>query len=69
MSKLKTHNAIAKRFKMTGKKKKNKHVMHRKGGQDHFNAKESGDKTREKRLDRYVDETIKNTIKKLMPYS
>jgi len=47
---MKTHQAIAKRFKITKKKK----VLHRCCGQDHFNARETGNKKRDKRNDRSI---------------
>lgn len=65
MPKLKTRKAISKRFKITGKNK----IKQRKCGQDHFNSKEPGKVTRAKRLDRDADTNLKNTLKKLMPYS
>ena len=45
MPKIKTKKSIAKRFIIT----KNKKVMKRTGGQDHFNARESGNTKRSKR--------------------
>lgn len=65
MPKLKTHKATAKRIQIT----KNKKVKKKPGGQDHFNAKESGKKTRNKRRKTDVSKTITQTIKRLMPYS
>ena len=59
---MKTHNAIAKRFKITKKGK----VLKRTAGQDHFNARESGRVTRTKRRDRRMSVTFVKTIKKLM---
>lgn len=47
MPKLKTPNAISSRFLLTKRKK----VLHRKAGQDHFNARERGNTTRNKRRD------------------
>lgn len=47
MPKIKTIKKIAKRFKLTKKGK----VIQRKCGQDHFNARESGKTTRNKRRD------------------
>lgn len=65
MPKIKTHKATAKRFKITGQKK----LKRRKSGQDHFNARESGNITRRKRRDIKADKTDIKTIKKLIPYS
>ncbi len=47
MPKLKTHQATAKRFIKTKKGK----FLKRKAGQDHFNSRESGKTTRNKRRD------------------
>ncbi len=57
---MKTHNAIAKRFKVT----KTGKVLKRVAGQDHFNARESGKVTRNKRRDRAMSESYTKTIKK-----
>jgi large subunit ribosomal protein L35 len=65
MPKIKTHKATAKRFIIT---KTNK-LKQRKAGQDHFNARESGNTKRSKRRDIDTDKTLVKTIKKLMPYS
>lgn len=64
MPKIKTHQATAKRFFLTKKKK----LKFRKPGQDHFNARESGKVIRRKRRDLEADHTLEKTIKKLMPY-
>ena len=48
--KLKTKKTVAKRIKITKKGK----VIARKAGQDHFNARESGNVTRRKRKDNLV---------------
>lgn len=47
MPKIKTHQATNKRFSKT---RKGKYIA-RKSGQDHFNARESGKTTRNKRRD------------------
>ena len=65
MPKIKTHQATAKRFKIT----KNKKIIHRKAGQDHFNARESGVITRGKRRDILANFTEDKIIKQLMPYN
>jgi ribosomal protein L35 len=65
MTKIKTHKATAKRFVIT----KSKKIKHRKAGQDHFNSRESGKITRNKRRDIDGDKTLAKTIKKLMPYN
>lgn len=53
MGKLKTKKSIAKRFRVT----RNKKVIHRAAGQDHFNARESGKTTRNKRTDKGLSRT------------
>ncbi len=65
MPKIKTHKATAKRFKRTGSDK----LMKRKSGQDHFNSRESGKTTRQKRLDINTSNTISKTVKVLTPYN
>ncbi len=65
MPKLKTHKATAKRFRIT----KTKKIKQRKAGQDHFNAKESGNIKRMKRRDITTHKSIEKTIKTLLPYS
>lgn len=64
MPKIKTHKATAKRFRLTAKKK----LMQRKGGQDHFNSRDTGKAGRLKRLDAATTLTLEKTIKQLMPY-
>ncbi|MDO8505161.1 MAG: 50S ribosomal protein L35 [bacterium] len=63
--KLKTNKALSKRFKITKKGK----VLIRKGGQGHFNARESGNVTRTKRRDVTFSEHHAANVKKLMPYN
>ena len=65
MSKLKTHQSIVKRVKLTKRGK----VLHRKGGQDHFNSHESGKTTRNKRRDVSSRKTEVRNLKRLIPYS
>ena len=64
MPKIKTHKATAKRYIIT----KNKKIKHRKAGQNHFNAKESGKIKRNKRRDIDAHKSLTKTIKTLMPY-
>lgn len=64
MPKIKTHQATAKRFKIT----KNNKIIKRKAGQDHFNSRESGVVTRGKRRDIGIAETEYKVIRQLMPY-
>jgi len=65
MPKQKTHKATAKRFIRT----KTDKLIRRKSGQDHFNARESGNAKRNKRRDVSAHSTSAKTIKKLMPYN
>jgi large subunit ribosomal protein L35 len=65
MPKIKTHKATAKRFKVT----KNEKILKRKTGQDHFNSRESGKVTRNKRRDIGISNTERRVIKQLMPYN
>ncbi len=65
MPKIKTNKAVAKRFKVTKKKK----VVKRGCGQDHFNARESGNQKRSKRLDRSLSVADAQNVKKMLPYS
>lgn len=65
MPKIKTHKATAKRFKVT----RNEKILKRKAGQDHFNSRESGKVTRNKRRDIGISHTEKRVIKQLMPYN
>jgi len=64
MPKIKTHQATAKRFKIT----KNNKIIKRKAGQDHFNSRESGVVTRGKRRDIGIAKTEHKVIRQLMPY-
>jgi len=65
MPKLKTHQATVKRFAKTGTKK----LRRRKAGQDHFNARESGNTTRNKRRDIYAHTADAKNIRSFMPYN
>jgi len=65
MAKIKTHKATAKRISVT----KTKKLKQRKGGQNHFNARESGNTVRNKRRDISAPKTNQKTIKSLMPYN
>lgn len=62
MPKIKTRQAVAKRFKVTKKKK----VIKRSTGQDHFNARESGKQKRSKRLDKSVSEADARNIRRMI---
>jgi large subunit ribosomal protein L35 len=63
MTKLKTRKALLKRIKITGRKK----ILRRKIRQRHFNAKESGNKTREKRKARELSPANSRKIKRMLP--
>lgn len=59
MPKVKTHKGISKRFKVT----KNGKVLKRRDGQDHFNARQTGKRKRNKRSDSNMTNTgITKTI-------
>jgi len=66
--KMKTHQAIAKKIKVTGKKRR-KNYLTKHAGQDHFNARESGNTTTSKRRDITLSKVNRGNIKKLLPYS
>lgn len=63
--KLKTHQATAKRFKLTGGKK----FLKRKAGQDHFNSRDRGVNTMGKRRDVSVKAVDVPAIQRLLPHS
>jgi len=65
MPKLKTRKAVAKRIRTT----KNGKLKIRAGAQDHFNARETGKKKRNKRRDNDLAEVNHKNIKRTMPYS
>lgn len=65
MPKIKTRQAVAKRFTVTKKKK----VVKRTGGQDHFNARESGKTKRNKRRDSQIAKADQKNIRTFLPYS
>ena len=60
--KQKTNKTISKRFRITAKGK----LMHRKGGQDHFNSRESGKVTRNKRRDEEMSKSYEKNLKTLI---
>ena len=59
---MKTRKTISKRIKVT----KTGKLLKRKGGQDHFNSRESGEVTRAKRRDISVSQRYVKTFKSLM---
>jgi len=62
--KLKTKKLVKKRIRLTSKKK----MVIRSGGQDHFNARESGKVSKNKRRDKKLSNANVKTVKKLLPY-
>lgn len=64
MPKMKTHQATAKRFRVTGSKK----LMKRKAGQDHFNSRDRGQVTMNKRRDTGLHPADAKNAKRLLPY-
>ncbi|MDP2586947.1 MAG: 50S ribosomal protein L35 [Candidatus Komeilibacteria bacterium] len=65
MPKLKTKKTISKRVRLT----KTGKIKTIKAGQNHFNARERGNTTRNKRRDHTLSGVNTTNIKKLMPYS
>jgi len=63
--KQKTSKTVSKRIKLT----KTGKMLKRKGGQGHFNSRESGNTTRNKRSDLQVSASYVRNIKQLMPHS
>lgn len=62
--KIKSHKASKKRFKVSATGK----LMKRVNGQGHFNGRESGNTTRNKRTDFAIDKTVAKGLKALNPY-
>jgi ribosomal protein L35 len=60
--KLKTHKTVSKRLTVT----KTGKLLMRKGGQDHFNSRESGNVTRNKRRDITAPKVYVRSLKRLM---
>lgn len=65
MPKLKTRKAVAKRIRVT----KTGKLQIRAGGQDHFNARETGNKKRNKRRGKDLASVNHKNIKRTLPYS
>jgi ribosomal protein L35 len=61
--KQKTFKALAKRVRVT----KNKKIMKRHCGQDHFNARASGNITRRKRRDNEFSTVFYKVVQELLP--
>lgn len=64
MPKMKTHQATAKRMKVTGSGR----ILKRKAGQDHFNSRDTGKNTMGKRRDLSVHKSDLKPIHRLLPY-
>lgn len=65
MSKQKTIKAVAKRVRIT----KNKKVIKKKCGQDHFNSREPGKVTRKKRRPVQFHNTDSKNIQRFIPHN
>jgi len=63
--KQKTKKSVAKRVSVSGGKK----LTFRAGGQDHFNSRESGNTTRNKRRDKTMSKANIKNIKSLLPHA
>lgn len=63
MPKVKTHKGTAKRLRLT----KTGKLMHRASGQDHFNSRDTGKNTKNKRRDSELSATS-NKLRTLIPY-
>lgn len=64
MPKKKTHKTASKRFKISGRKK----LMRRKARQGHFNARATGNQTRNKRGILPIAKVDEKPTKELLPY-
>jgi ribosomal protein L35 len=63
MPKLKTHQATAKRYRVT----KNKKIIKRTNGQNHFNSRESGKVGRNKKSDVVASKTLSRVMQITLP--
>ena len=63
MPKVKTHQGASKRLRVT----KTGKIMHRTSGQDHFNSRETGKVTKNKRQDSNLADNNQR-VKSLIPY-
>ncbi len=61
---MKTHKATAKRVIIT----RNGKILHRTAGQDHFNAREPGKVTRNKRRDRSLSKSFHKIVRQVVNY-
>lgn len=63
MPKLKTHQATAKRYRLT----KNKKIIKRTSGQNHFNSRENGKVGRNKKSDIVASNTLNRVMQITLP--
>jgi ribosomal protein L35 len=61
----KTKKSVAKRVKVT----KNGKMLIRKGGQNHFNSRDTGNTTKGKRRDNALSDANRRNIKALLPHN
>ena len=62
--KMKTKKSFSKRIKVT----KNGKMLVRKGGQNHFNSRDTGTVTKRKRRDSNLSESYRHTMKSQLPH-
>lgn len=72
--KMKTHKSIAKRVKITGAKKGGRFggegkLTRKSAGQGHFNSREPGKVSRNKRRDEQIVSKDAKNIRRLIPFS
>ena len=65
MPKMKTNKSVAKKVKIT----KNKKVIRRATGQNHYNSKENGAEGRAKKKDRRMFSADEKNVVSALPYS
>lgn len=65
MPKIKTKKSVIKKIKIT----KNKKVLRRSSGQNHFNSKETGKVGREKKGDKRLFKADEHNVLKALPYA
>jgi len=63
--KMKTKKSFSKRIKVT----KNGKLLIRKGGQNHFNSRDSGKVTNKKRRDSNLSESFRHSVKSQLPHN
>ena len=65
MPKIKTRKSVVKKIKIT----RNKKIIRRKTGQNHFNSKETGKAGRAKRRDQRLFRADEKNIMRALPYN